>query len=88
MSAKRITPEQEYAICLRRGHSVFLTEQWRRCRWCLWWVRETRTKEERKDEPPTEDQDYLSRLERSSEIAIKPAVMAFVKDKAKKKKAK
>jgi hypothetical protein len=46
---------KELAICKRRGHAGYPSEDWKQCRWCKTWVREIRKIEERESEPPEKD---------------------------------
>ena len=56
---------KELAICRRRGHEhgALLGKDWRRCRWCGIWLREVTTIEERRDEPPKDEQSPFQDLD-------------------------
>ena len=54
--------EAALKICQQRGHEAgLLGNTWSQCRWCGMWIREIKTIEERRDEPPLADQNPLIR---------------------------
>lgn len=57
-----VNPE-ELLICKRRGHDITLLDaRWKKCKWCVTWVRELRTVEEREDDPPKDDQSIFENI--------------------------
>jgi hypothetical protein len=57
--------QKELAVCKRRGHDPQgRCESWERCKYCGMWTRTIRTMEERKDDPPENEQDPMYRLQR------------------------
>jgi hypothetical protein len=51
-----------------------MAEKWNQCKWCLRWLREIRTVEERKDDPPVEEQHFSSQLSRAEPLSLKAAL--------------
>ncbi len=48
--------QNELMICWRRGHNARISHLgWSQCSACGTWLRETRTVEEREDEPPEDE---------------------------------
>jgi hypothetical protein len=62
-----------------------MAEKWNQCKWCLRWLREIRTIEERKDEPPVEEQHFSSQLLRGrvEPLSLKAALKNKIETKAK-----
>ena len=56
---------KELAICKRRGHNPQGDrDKWECCKYCGMWTRTLSTIQERKDDPPEEEQDPMYKLER------------------------